>query len=128
MRYLLDTHALIWFLGGRPELSEHARQLIEDSNNELLVSIASLWEMAIKSSIGKLTLERPFDKLFPAQLDQNSIDVLPITLDHLNAVCDLPFHHRDPFDRLIVAQALVEHIPVLSVEMVFDSYQVKREW
>ena len=128
MRYLLDTHSLIWFIGGEPQLSAHARQLMDNETNELFVSVASLWEMAIKFSIGKLNLEQPFDEMFPEQLENNSIEILGITLDHLKAVCNLPFHHRDPFDRLIIAQAQVEQLPIISVDTVFDDYGVKREW
>ena len=128
MRYLLDTHSLIWFIGGDLQLSVHARQLIDDEGNELFISIASLWEMAIKFSIGKLNLEQLFEKLFPEQLDNNSIEILDITVGHLKAVCYLPFHHRDPFDRSIIAQAQVERLPIISVDTVFDDYGVKRGW
>jgi PIN domain nuclease of toxin-antitoxin system len=128
VRYLLDTHSLIWFLSGDPQLSAIARKLIDDENNVLFINIASLWEMAIKFSIGKLNLGQPFEMLFPEQLNTNSIEMLDITVDHLKMVCSLPFHHRDPFDRLIVAQALVEHLPVISIDTILDSYGIKREW
>lgn len=128
MRYLLDTHSLIWFIGGDLQLSAHARQLMDDERNELFISMASLWEMAIKFSIGKLNLGQRFEEMFPAQLESNSIEILGITIDHLKAVCRLPFHHRDPFDRLIIAQAQVEGLPIISVDKVFDDYGVEREW
>ena len=128
MKYLLDTHSLIWFIEGDVKLSLHARQLMDDEANELFVSVGSLWEMAIKFSIGKLNLGRPFAEMFPQQLTDNSIEILGITVDHLRIVCDLPFHHRDPFDRLIIAQAVVERLPIISVDAVFDGYGVKREW
>ncbi len=128
MKYLLDTHSLIWFIGGDVQLSSYARQLIDDEGNELFISVASLWEMAIKFSIGKLNLGRPFATLFPEQLENNSIEILGITVDHLKAVCNLPFHHRDPFDRLIIAQAQVEKLPIISIDTIFDNYGVKREW
>jgi PIN domain nuclease of toxin-antitoxin system len=128
MRYLLDTHNLIWFIGGDTQLSSHARQLIEDEEHELFISIASLWEMAIKVSIGKLKLGQPFDQMFPQQLENNSIEILGITVDHLKLVCQLPFHHRDPFDRLIISQAQVDQLPVISIDTVFDDYGIKREW
>ncbi len=83
MKYLLDTHSLIWFIGGDAQLSPDARQLIDDEENELFISIASLWEMAIKFSIGKLDLGQPFEKLFPEQLQNNSIEILGITVEHL---------------------------------------------
>ena len=128
MNYFLDTHGLIWFITGDPQLSVKARQLIDDEANNIFVSIASLWEMAIKFSIGKLNLGQPFDTLFPAQLNSNSINVLSITLDHLKTVCSLPLHHRDPFDRLLVAQSLVEQWPIISADVMFDRYGVQREW
>ena len=128
MRYLLDTHSLIWFIEGDAKLSVRARQLIDDEANELFVSVASLWEMAIKFSIGKLNLGRPFAELFPEQLVDNSIEMLGVTVDHLWAVCELPFHHRDPFDRLLIAQAVVERLPIVSADVIFDRYGVRREW
>ena len=128
MKYLLDTHSLIWFIEGDAKLSVHARQLMDDEANELFVSVGSLWEMAIKFSIGKLNLGRPFAEMFPQQLADNSIEILGITVDHLRTVCDLPFHHRDPFDRLIIAQAGIEQMPIISVDIVFDAYGVKRVW
>jgi len=81
MKYLLDTHSLIWFIGGEPQLSARARQLIEDEENELFVSIASLWEMAIKVSLGKLKLGQPFEMMFPQQLENNDIQILGVTLE-----------------------------------------------
>ena len=128
MKYLLDTHSLIWFIGGDAQLSAHARQLMEDGESELFISIASLWEMAIKFSIGKLNLGQPFDEIFPKQLESNSIELLGITLDHLNAATRLPFHHRDPFDRLIIAQAQVERLSIIGVDAIFDEYGIGREW
>ena len=128
MKYLLDTHSLIWFIGGDPQLSAHARQLMDDEESELFISIASLWEMAIKFSLGKLNLSQPFEEMFPAQLEGNSIEILGITTDHLKTVSTLPFHHRDPFDRLIIAQAQVEQLPIIGTDTTFDNYGVKREW
>ena len=128
MKFLLDTHGLIWFLNGNPRLSSRARQLVEDENNEVLVSIASLWEIAIKSSLGKLELGEPFDQMFPRQLQENAIEILDISVEHLNAVRILPFHHRDPFDRLILAQSQIENLPIISVDSAFDAYDVRREW
>ena len=128
MKYLLDTHSLIWFISGDAQMSSHALQLIDAEENELFVSIASLWEMAIKFSLGKLELAAPFEELFPRQLEENNIEVLGITVEHLEAVCHLSFHHRDPFDRLIIAQAQIEELPIISVDTVFDAYSISREW
>ena len=128
MTYLLDTHALIWYIGGDKKLSTHARALIDDEENDLFVSNATLWEMAIKFSLGKLDLGKPFAEMFPHQLEINSINILTITVDHLKAVTKLPFHHRDPFDRLIIAQSQVEKLPIISVDSLFDEYNIDREW
>ena len=128
MRLLLDTHAFLWFIMGSANLSVNARALIENPANERLLSVASLWEVAIKTSLGKLTLSSPFDDLVPAQLKVNGIDLLNIKVDHLSTLTTLPFHHRDPFDRLIIAQALVEELPVISLDGAFDAYGVTRHW
>lgn len=127
-RALLDTHAFIWFISGDQRLSPAARKLLDDRENEILISVASLWEIAIKHSLGKLTLERRFAEFIPEQLDRQQIEILPITLTHLAEVDRLPFHHRDPFDRVIAAQALSEGIPVISVDAALDPYGVNRIW
>lgn len=128
MRLLLDTHSLLWLLTDDPRLSSTARQCFEEATNELLISIASLWEIAIKVSLGKLSLARPFEELFPAQLELNRIGVLGIDLRHLREVAALPFHHRDPFDRLLVAQAKVEELPILTRDSRFEAYPVRKIW
>jgi PIN domain nuclease of toxin-antitoxin system len=128
MRLLLDTHAFLWFIMGSANLSVNARALIENPANERHLSVASLWEVAIKATLGKLTLSAPFDELIPAQLKLNGIDLLNIKVDHLSALTTLPFHHRDPFDRLIIAQAMVEKLPVISIDAAFDTYGVTRDW
>ncbi|MXZ01554.1 type II toxin-antitoxin system VapC family toxin, partial [Candidatus Poribacteria bacterium] len=101
MKYLLDTHTLLWFLQGDKKLSDKARRLIDNPRNEKFLSIVSLCEIAIKVSLGKLVLDKPFERLFPEQLYFNRIKVLDITVDSLIELNALPFHHRDPFDRLI---------------------------
>ena len=133
MRYLLDTHTLLWFIAEDKELSDRAHRdrahrLILDSSSEILLSIASLWEVAIKVNIGKLDLDKPFEQLFPRELHFHKIEVLDIIIDHLIQVTTLPLHHRDPFDRLIIAQALDKEIPVIGVDTRFDRYGVSREW
>lgn len=128
MKLLLDTHAFLWFIMGSPHLSSRARALIEDAANEKFLSVASLWETAIKLSLGKLTLTTSFESLIPAQLSLNGIDLLNITTGHAAVVATLPFHHRDPFDRLLIAQAMVEKIPLVSTDAAFDSYAVQRLW
>ena len=128
MKYLLDTHTLLWFLKGDKKLSDKARQLIDSPRNEKFISIVSLWEIAIKVSLGKLVLNKPFEKLFPEQLDFNRIEILDITVDSLIKLTTLPFHHRDPFDRFIIAQALVEGIPIIGADTIFDAYGIDRKW
>jgi PIN domain nuclease of toxin-antitoxin system len=128
MRLLLDTHTFVWFIEGSLELSTTARDLIEAADNEVLLSMASMWEMAIKGSIGKLEFSEPFETLIPEQLSLNKIDLLNIQLIHVVQVHSLPLHHRDPFDRLIVSQALVEKIPVIGRDGAFDAYGITRLW
>ena len=128
MRVLLDTHALLWFLAGDERLSARGRQIIGDPTADLLFSVASLWEIAIKHSIGKLPLARPFAETFPAQLNANAVRALPIEPAHLARLVDLPLHHRDPFDRLIIAQALAEGVPVLTRDRAFGAYPVEVVW
>ncbi|MDE0016298.1 MAG: type II toxin-antitoxin system VapC family toxin [Candidatus Poribacteria bacterium] len=128
MKYLLDTHTLLWFLKGDKKLSDKARQLIDSPRNEKFISIVSLWEIAIKVSLGKLVLNKPFEKLFPEQLDFNRIGILDITVDSLIKLTTLPFHHRDPFDRFIIAQALVEGFPIIGADTIFDAYGINRKW
>jgi len=128
VRLLLDTHSFLWFVGGDSSLSIAVRLLIEDADNVVLLSAASVWEIAIKVSLGKLHLEQPFDVLIPQQLLVNHIELLGITLQHTAMVARLPFHHRDPFDRLLIAQAIVEQIPVITRDPAFDAYPVQRLW
>jgi PIN domain nuclease of toxin-antitoxin system len=128
VRLLLDTHTLLWFLAGDSKLSGTARALVEDDGNDILVSVGTLWEIAIKVSLGKLGMSRPFEEVFPAQLDANEILVLPISTTHLQRVVSLPFHHRDPFDRLLAAQAMSEEVPLVSRDPAFDAYGLQRLW
>jgi PIN domain nuclease of toxin-antitoxin system len=128
MRLLLDTHTFLWFIDGNANLSTSTRALIEDMANEVFLSVASLWEMAIKVSLRKLQLEHPFEILMPEQLSLNGIELLGITVSHVANVAVLPFHHRDPFDRLLIAQSLAERMPIVSRDPAFDSYPVTRLW
>jgi PIN domain nuclease of toxin-antitoxin system len=128
MRVLLDTHAFLWFISGSKKLSSVARNIIADLDNEVFLSAASLWEIAIKVSLGKLDLIQPYEKLIPEQLQQEEIRTLPIEIDHLTNMIKLPFHHRDPFDRLIIAQGIVEGFPIVSSDPVFTNYPVKIMW
>ena len=126
MRLLIDTHIFLWFVWNDVRLKALPRSLIEDPDNDILLSIASVWEVAIKVSTLKLKLLQPVDVFFAEQLERNAITLLPITLAHTAHVATLPFHHRDPFDRLLAAQSLTENVPLLSVDAVFDRYGVSR--
>lgn len=128
MRTLLDTSAFLWFISGSDRLSDTARNHIADMDNDLVLSIASLWEIAIKTSLGKLELAKPFEQLIPDQLEQNAIRILPMTLHHLSTVAHLEFHHRDPFDRLIIAQGITERLPVITSDTIFRKYPVEVMW
>ncbi len=128
MRVLLDTSAFLWFISGSDRLSLNARNIMLDFNNDLVLSAASLWEIAIKTSLGKLELLDSFDRLMPAQLEEHAIDVLPVELDHLSKVINLEFHHKDPFDRLIIAQGITGQIPVITSDAMFAKYPVEVIW
>jgi PIN domain nuclease of toxin-antitoxin system len=128
MNLLLDTHAFLWFITNDPRLSSQAQSLIQSPANRRWLSMASLWEMAIKVSLGKLTLAQPFDQFIPRQLQLNQIEVLAIELPHVAAVVAMPFHHRDPFDRLMAAQCQIEGLPIVSNDSVFDAYSIRRVW
>jgi len=128
MKFLLDTHAFLWFISGDTALSKTARSAIEDENNDVFISPASLWEIAIKVSLKKLTLKAPFDELIPTELAENEIELLGISVAHLALVASMPFHHRDPFDRLIAAQAKIEQMTLVSIDAAFDAYNVTRLW
>ncbi len=128
MRLLLDTHAFIWYATDSSRLSTTARSLIDNGDNDILLSTASVWEMAIKHSIGRLNFSLPFMEFIKQQIAVNRIEILEISFDHIEVVASLPLHHRDPFDRLIIAQSMAEQIPVLSVDGIFDAYAIARLW
>lgn len=128
MRLLLDTHTFIWFVNDDPSLSKTAKKLIEDSQNQRWLSIASPWEMAIKQSIGKLTLTLPLKQYLNKNLPLHMVQLLPIEINHLSRVATLPPNHRDPFDRLIIAQAMTENMTLLSADPAFDQYPITRLW
>ena len=128
MKALLDAHTLLWYLAGSGQLSAAALAAIQDMANSLFVSPATLWEIGIKDSLGKLTLPEPFEQLFPARLDEIGIVMLPILVPHLHKHRRLPLHHHDPFDRLIISQALVEDFTIISKDSEFGAYGVKLLW
>ena len=128
MRVLLDTHAFLWWIAGGERVGTGARAAIEGRDNECLVSLASCWEIAIKVSLGKLRIDADLASFLPEQLAANGFRLLGIELRHTTRVARLPFHHRDPFDRLLVAQALEERLPLVSCDEVFEAYGIERIW
>lgn len=128
MKFLLDTHSFLWFISGDTQLSTTARTSIEDIRNDVFLSVASLWEMAIKISLGKLQLSQEYATFIPQQLSVNRIFLLDITLKHTSELIALPMHHRDPFDRLLITQSLTEGLPIIGKDDIFDSYGVIRYW
>ena len=127
MNNLIDTHALIWFLEGDNSLSAKAQSTIEDETSINFVSIASLWEIAIKVSLGKLELKAPFSKILQ-QLNENGFQILPVIFEDTLLLSSLPYHHRDPFDRIIIAQSLTNDLTIISKDIIFDIYKVKLIW
>jgi PIN domain nuclease of toxin-antitoxin system len=125
VKLLLDTHIFIWWVSDPSKLSQQALALCEDDTNSLIVSVASIWEMQIKQQLGKLTLNLPLQELIANQQQTNDVAVLPIELVHVLALQGLPTHHKDPFDRMLVAQAIVEQAILLSADSVFAAYPVQ---
>ncbi len=128
MRGLIDTNTFLWFISGDSRLSHTAKTLISEIDNEILLSIASLWEIAIKMSIGKLELSMSYEDLLSAQIEDNEIKLLPIEKNHLKELVRLPFYHRDPFDRLIISQGIAENLPILTSDRLFNDYPIDKLW
>ncbi len=128
MRFVLDTHTLLWYVSDDPKLSARSIDILEDVGNEALLSVGSLFEISIKVSAKKLSVGSPISRFVAEKVEAIGIGLLPITPLQLDILATLPFHHRDPFDRLIVAQCLSEGIPLLSRDGVLDSYGVERLW
>lgn len=122
MNLLLDTHVLLWWLAGDPALAEDARAAIADPGNGVWVSAASAWEIAIKSALGRLSLPGPANEVVPAALKANDFAPLPVSIDHALGVADLPRHHADPFDRILIAQAMAERLTLVTADRVFARY------
>jgi PIN domain nuclease of toxin-antitoxin system len=128
MDFLLDSHTMLWFFQDDPRLSGRVKVLIQDPANRKRVSIATCWEIAIKVGVGKLNLGEPTRPYLTRAIALNQFDLLPITLEHATEVESLPPHHKGPFDRLLIAQAIIEGIPILGMDAVFDAYPVQRIW
>ena len=125
---LLDSHVMLWFFWDDPKLSGAAKTLIEDPDNRKLISVASCWEIAIKAGLGKLDLGEPSRSFLPREITRNNFELLPISLAHVTMVEELTTHHRDPFDRLLTAQAIMEGLSLVSADSIFDQYGVARVW
>jgi len=128
MRVLLDTHVFLWWIADDPQISRTAHDVIQNGSNDLFLSAASAWEMAIKAQIGRLKLPKRPGVFVPEQLARNAITHLPIQLGHALHVFTLPRHHRDPFDRMIIAQAQLEKLSILSSDSQFAKYAVDVVW
>ncbi len=128
MKLLLDTHAFLWWVAASRGLSRRARSAIGSGRHDCFVSVASAWEIGIKVSLGALRIEGALDRFLPEQMAANGFLPLPIELKHAARVATLPFHHRDPFDRLLVGQALEEDLTLVTADPVFARYGVKRLW
>ncbi len=131
MRFLIDTHVFLWFVSNAKELSKTAKTTIENGNNEIFISIASLWEISIKTALGKLSIKGHYESVID-DLNDNSIQILPINFAHTVEQNRLPFHHRDPFDRIIVSQTIIENMDLISIDAAYDNYlkgkSIKRIW
>ncbi len=127
MNYLLDTHTFIWFINGDSELPDRIKKRIEGNDLINFVSIASIWEIAIKINLGKLKLSAPFSEV-PKQIEQNGFQILPITFEDTFTLSSLAMHHRDPFDRLIISQSISNDLTLLSKDPQFENYNIKVLW
>ncbi len=125
MNILLDTQILLWAISGDKRLNKNNSRFFLDPTNNLNFSIAGYWEIAIKVSIDKLKLSEQWTKIIQKEMQHNFIKLLPITMDHCNRLAELPFHHRDPFDRILIAQAQIEKMALLSADEQFRKYEVE---
>lgn len=128
MNYVLDTHPFLWIVAEDGRLSRKAKRLFLDKSNNIFLSVASIWEMAIKISLGKLALDEPLATFIKNHVEGNDIKILEIQPRHVYPLEDLPFHHHDPFDRLIIAQCMAEGYSVICTDPAFDEYPVSRVW
>jgi PIN domain nuclease of toxin-antitoxin system len=122
MDLLIDTHTFLWAIDNSPRLSQRAGELIANPTNNIFLSIASVWEIAVKMNIGKLSFRQPFESEMQDLLIQNNINLVPVKIEHTAVLTNLPLYHRDPFDRMMIAQAMVENFYIVSADSVFGSY------
>jgi len=125
---LFDTHSFIWWADEPMKLSRAALAALEDENNRLFLSDVSIWEMQIKVQLGKMKLKLPLQDLIESQQRDNEVKILPITTEHILALNNLPFHHNDPFDRLLIAQSIVEGFTIVTADSEFSDYPAKLLW
>jgi len=128
MNLLLDTHTFIWWADEPEKLSGNALQALEDSNNSLLLSLVSVWEMQIKIQLGKMKLSLPLKDLLESQERTNQLEILAVTKEHIFALDNLPFHHKDPFDRLLIAQSIIEDATIVSIDPKLSAYAANLLW
>ena len=128
MRVLIDTHVFIWWTSDVKKLSSRVHNLLLDPSTEAILSVVSIWEMQIKMSLGKLQFRTALSELVDDEINRNRIELLPLSLSHIYALSNLPHHHRDPFDRILIAQSMEEDLQILSIDEMFDTYDVKRLW
>jgi PIN domain nuclease of toxin-antitoxin system len=128
VKIILDTQVLIWWANDVSNISDRVQNIICNVDNELLLSLASIWEIQIKVSLGKLSLPRPLPDVIGTQVSKNQIKIMQIELSHIYTLDLLPHHHRDPFDRIIIAQAMDERVSIASIDKAFDAYSIERIW
>jgi len=128
MRILIDTHVFLWMDAEPSRLSPHAASILKRLEVDVFVSVVSIWEIAIKQAIGKLTLSTPLTDAIKAHKINSGLQILPVTLPHVLGVESLPLHHKDPFDRLLIAQAISEDMTIVSADHVYASYPVRHLW
>ena len=127
MKYLVDTHVLIWYLESNPNLSTNAKTILEDGNTQCFVSMATLWEMAIKIALARLELKTDFEKIKDL-ISTSSFEILPIQFEHLKVITHLPFYHSDPFDRILIAQSQVECLILITKDEKIKPYEIETLW
>ena len=128
MRVLIDTHVFIWWTSDIKKLSSRVNDLLLDSNTEVVLSMVSIWEMQIKASLGKLQFKTNLQELVDDEINSNRIELLSLSLSHIYALSSLAQYHRDPFDRILIAQSMDMDLQIISIDEKFDAYSVNRFW
>ncbi len=128
MKLLIDTHVFLWLRNSPDKIPNNVLQLYQNSSQDVFLSMASIWEMQIKNQLGKLDLDLPLSELVEQQCLENGLQILNIEVNHIYALQNLPFHHNDPFDRLIISQAQIESLKLVSADIMFENYDVDLIW